>query len=72
MSTPRFRLSAGMNFLLISSMYRYMFTVRGHPSTSWNQHGLKMSLQPTHFLHAQWASGVSNVWQAWLVPCVQL
>jgi len=53
-------------------MYRYMFTVRGHPSTSWNQHGLKMSLQPTHFLHAQWASGLSNVWQAWLVPCVQL
>jgi len=37
MSTPRFRLCAVMNFLLICLMYRSVFTLTGCPSASANQ-----------------------------------
>jgi len=44
--TLRFRLSAGINFLLMSSMYRSVFTVTGCPSPCSNQYGTIPPSQP--------------------------
>jgi len=65
LSTLRFRLSAEMNFLLISSMCHSVFTVTGGPSASSNQYGPTMPLRPISRQTVTFSTRSGRYWCSW-------